>query len=384
MNLSYWERTSFFEQADYTIIGAGIVGLFCALEIKNKQPEANVLLLERSLLPNGASTKNAGFACFGSLSELIVQLEKSSEEELLDLVRLRWEGLKKLKSSLGENEIELEVNGGYELFSEQDEELWKECISKIEYFNSLLKKIIPGEEDVYQIKDEKIIDLGFKNVEHLIFNPYEAQIHSGKMMERLIHKCLTAGVKILNGFEVVGFKNNSNEIEINMIDLQSKNISLSTKKLLLCTNAFVHKLIPDIDVKPGRGQVFITKPIENLKVKGTFHYDEGYFYFRNIDDRILIGGGRNLDFEKETTTDFGITKLVKNKITELLNTIILPDVAWEYDMEWSGIMAFGNELKPIIQELEPNVYCAVRCNGMGVAMGSKIGETLASLAIEKL
>ena len=204
------------------------------------------------------------------------------------------------------------------------------------------------------------------------------------MMERLIHKCLTAGVKILNGFEVVGFKNNSNEIEINMIDLQSKNISLSTKKLLLCTNAFVHKLIPDIDVKPGRGQVFITKPIENLKVKGTFHYDEGYFYFRNIDDRILIGGGRNLDFEKETTTDFGITKLVKNKITELLNTIILPDVAWEYDMEWSGIMAFGNELKPIIQELEPNVYCAVRCNGMGVAMGSKIGETLASLAIEKL
>lgn len=380
MNLSYWERTSFFKQADYTIIGAGIVGLFCALEIKNKQPHANVLVLERSLIPNGASTKNAGFACFGSLSELIVQLENSSEDDLLNLVRLRWEGLQKLKASLGENEIELETNGGYELFSEQDEALWIECISKMNYFNSILKKIIPGDEDVYQIKDDKINELGFKNVEHLIFNPYEAQIHSGKMMESLIQKCLTAGVKILNGFEVVSFKNNSGGVEINMIDLQSKNISVSTKKLLLCTNAFVHKLIPGIDVKPGRGQVFITKPIENLKVKGTFHYDEGYFYFRNIDNRILIGGGRNLDFEKETTTDFGITKLVKNKITELLNTIILPDVDWEYDMEWSGIMAFGNELKPIIQELEPNVYCAVRCNGMGVAMGSKVGEELAKLA----
>lgn len=380
MNLSYWERTSFFKQADYTIIGAGIVGLFCAIEIKNKQPHANVLVLERSLLPNGASTKNAGFACFGSLSELIVQLENSSEEDLLNLVRLRWEGLQKLKASLGENEIELETNGGYEIFSKQDETLWEECISKMNYFNSILKNIIPGDDDVYQIKDDKINEFGFKNVEHLIFNPYEAQIHSGKMMESLIQKCLTAGVKILNGFEVVNFKNNSNEVEINMIDLQSKNISISTKKLLLCTNAFVHKLIPGIDVKPGRGQVFITKPIENLKVKGTFHYDEGYFYFRNIDNRILIGGGRNLDFEKETTTDFGITKLVKNKITELLNTVILPDVEWEYDMEWSGIMAFGNELKPIIQELEPNVYCAVRCNGMGVAMGSKVGEELAILA----
>lgn len=384
MNLSYWERTSFFKEVDYTIIGAGIVGLFCALEIKNKQPQANVLVLERSLLPNGASTKNAGFACFGSLSELNVQLENSSEEDLLNLVRLRWEGLQKLKSCLGEKEIELEVNGGYELFSKQDEALWNECISKMNYFNSLLKKIIHGDEDIYQIKDDKINELGFKNVEHLIFNPYEAQIHSGKMMESLIQKCITTGVKILNGFEVVSFKNNSNEVEINMIDLQSKNISVSTKKLMLCTNAFVHKLIPDIDVKPGRGQVFITKPIDNLKVKGTFHYDEGYFYFRNIDNRILIGGGRNLDFEKETTTDFGITNLVKNKITDLLNTIILPDVLWEYDMEWSGIMAFGNELKPIIKELEPNVYCAVRCNGMGVAMGSKVGEMLASLAIEKL
>src|SRR5574343_188278 len=145
MNLSYWERTSFFEQADYTIIGAGIVGLFCALEIKNKQPQANVLVLERSLLPNGASTKNAGFACFGSLSELIVQLENSSEEELLNLVRLRWEGLQKLKSSLGESEIELETNGGYEIFSEQDENLWKECVSKMNYFNSLLRNIIPGD-----------------------------------------------------------------------------------------------------------------------------------------------------------------------------------------------------------------------------------------------
>jgi glycine/D-amino acid oxidase-like deaminating enzyme len=92
MNQSYWERTSFFKDADYVIIGAGIVGLFAALEIKNKKPSANVLVLERSFLPDGASTKNAGFACFGSLSELIVQLQKSSETELLHLVKKRWEG----------------------------------------------------------------------------------------------------------------------------------------------------------------------------------------------------------------------------------------------------------------------------------------------------
>lgn len=380
MNLSYWEKTSFFKQADYTIVGAGIVGLFTALELKNKQPEANVLVLERSYLPNGASTKNAGFACFGSLSELIAQLKKSSEKDLVELVSKRWEGLQKLKSTLGAQQIELENNGGYELFSDQDEELWKECISKMEYFNNLLREVIPGDEDIYQMCDEKISDFKFKNVEHLIFNPYEAQIHSGKMMESLINKCQQIGVKILNGFEVVGYKKNQNYIEIEINNQQSSKISLLTNKLLICNNAFVNKLIPGIDVKPGRGQVFITKPIDSLNIKGTFHYEEGYYYFRNIDNRILIGGGRNLDFEKESTSEFGITNKVKNRITDLLNKVILPEVKWEFDMEWSGIMAFGSELKPIVKEYDRNVYCAVRCNGMGVAIGSKIAEELAVIA----
>jgi hypothetical protein len=30
--------------------------------------------------------------------------------------------------------------------------------------------------------------------------------------------------------------------------------------------------------------------------------DQGYYYFRNIGDRIL--GGRNLDFDVENTTEF--------------------------------------------------------------------------------
>lgn len=381
MNLSYWERTSFFKEPDYTIVGAGIVGLFAALELKNKFPEANVLVLERSLLPNGASTKNAGFACFGSLSELIVQLEKSSEEELLHLVRIRWEGLQKLRATLGDENIDLKNFGGYEVFTPQDEQLWKDCTAKLDYFNILLKKIIPGDEQVYQIADDKISELGLQNVSHLIFNPYEAQIHSGMMMETLINKCLTAGVNILHGFELTKFEDLNLEVKDY---ITQSTVSLQTKKLLICNNAFVNKLVPTLDVSPGRGQVFITKPIQNLKLKGIFHYDEGYFYFRNIDDRVLIGGGRNLNFEKEATTEFGITDEIKNKITELLNEIILPKTNWEFDMEWSGIMAFGKELKPIIKEVQPNVYCAVRCNGMGVAMGSKIGEELATLVLSTM
>jgi hypothetical protein len=36
------------------------------------------------MLPHGASTKNAGFACFGSISEIIDDLKSHSEEEVFN------------------------------------------------------------------------------------------------------------------------------------------------------------------------------------------------------------------------------------------------------------------------------------------------------------
>lgn len=71
-HLSYWEKVNFY-RPDIIIVGSGIVGLTAAIAIKKQQPNISVTILERGFLPSGASTKNAGFACFGSISELIEQ-----------------------------------------------------------------------------------------------------------------------------------------------------------------------------------------------------------------------------------------------------------------------------------------------------------------------
>ena len=67
--LSYWEHQSFFGSAEVVIIGAGLVGLTAALYLKQRRPNWHVVVLERRALPSGASTRNAGFACLGSISE---------------------------------------------------------------------------------------------------------------------------------------------------------------------------------------------------------------------------------------------------------------------------------------------------------------------------
>jgi glycine/D-amino acid oxidase-like deaminating enzyme len=58
---------------------------------------------------------------------------------------------------------------------------------------------------------------------------------------------------------------------------------------------------------------------------------------------------------------------------------ILPGQAVEIDYEWSGIMCVGAEKKPIIRSLNKNVHAGVRMGGMGVAIGSAVGEALSKL-----
>ncbi len=214
----------------------------------------------------------------------------------------------------------------------------------------------------------------FKNIKpNYSFNQFEGQIDTGKMMEALLSKAQKEGIKILNNCTVKQFDEDANGVKV-----ETLNFEFSTKNILIATNGFTTKLIEQ-PVKPARAQVLITKPIKDLHIKGTFHLDEGYYYFRNINNRILFGGGRNLDFKTEETSEFGETEIIQNKLEDLLKTTILPNINFEIDYSWSGIMGVGQQKKAIVKQISNHVYCGVRLGGMGVAIGSLIGKELAHL-----
>ncbi|HUH28246.1 FAD-dependent oxidoreductase [Gelidibacter sp.] len=369
MNLSYWEIKTYLSNIDYTIVGSGIVGLNCALRLKERFPKATIVVLERGFLPQGASTKNAGFACFGSLSEILDDLNTHSEEEVVQLIEKRRNGLSLLRQTLSDQTIDYQQNGGYELFDQHDHEGYDYCLSHMDKVNALLKPHF--KEDVFQIRDNPF---HFENIQkQLSFTPFEGQIDTGKMMRSLTDLVLNKGVLILNSVTVEQFEELNGFVQIETGEFQFK-----TNHFLICTNGFASKLI-NVEVKPARAQVLITKPIQNLKIKGTFHLDKGFYYFRNIDSRILLGGGRNLDFKTEETTDMAQTEIIQNKLEELLKTTILPNTPFEIEQSWSGIMGVGNTKKPIIKQLSDRVFCGVRLGGMGIAIGSHVGRELADL-----
>ncbi|MBO2543691.1 FAD-binding oxidoreductase [Salegentibacter sp. BDJ18] len=369
MNLSYWETKTWFSNIDFCIIGSGITGLNCALSLKERFPKSKILILERGILPNGASTKNAGFACFGSVSEILDDLNSHSEEEVLQLVQKRLKGLKLLRKNLGDQNIRYKEYGGYELFTSQDIALFEKCRAALPQLNKMLKPTFG--DAVFSVQKDSF---DFKNIhKKLIFNQFEGQLNTGKMMETLLYKVQKAGIKILNNITVEGFVETRDSVKI-----KTDKLDFSANKLLIATNGFSEKLGIS-QVKPARAQVLITKPIKNLEIKGTFHLDKGYYYFRNIDDRILFGGGRNLDFKAEETTEIAQTEIIQQKLEELLKTTVLPETSFEIDQRWSGIMGVGKQKNPVVKQISDNVYCGVRLGGMGVAIGSLVGKELSEL-----
>ncbi len=363
---SFWEKQS-FSQYDYIIVGGGIVGLSAALSIREKHPSASVLLLERNFLPTGASTKNAGFACFGSATEIFDDLQNMSEQEVFELVQMRCNGLQLLRARLGDKAIDLKKYGGYELISEN--ELY--IIPQLTRINAIIEPLF--REPVFRVNDDKIRRFKFRKVRHIVENPFEAQIDTGKMMRELMLLALSKKIEIKNGVEVTGWDDSGTMVSV---ELKNIDFELKSRKVIVCTNAFASTLLPDIDMYPGRGQVLITKPLEDLPFKGVFHFNKGYFYFRNFGRRVIFGGGRNKFLSQETTDTFGCTQNVLDLLKQKLQEIILPGQSFEIEQVWSGIMAFGKDKQPVLRQVSNNVYAAVRLGGMGVAIGSILGEKL--------
>jgi gamma-glutamylputrescine oxidase len=368
--LSYWEKSLYFNDLDFLIVGAGIVGYSTALSLRDKYPTAKILLLERGYLPTGASTKNAGFACFGSPTELMNDLTEMSENELKNLIHRRYIGLQLLLERCGPKYIDYQNLGSFELFRKSDKELYHTCEEQLEQLNALVAESI-GISNVYRHVENKF---GFHDIHGIIENKAEGQINTGKMMQRLHQLCVSHEIECLFGFDVVSWEKQGSQVLV-----ATHHGEITTNNLIICTNGLSQQLLPHLDVQPARAQVLVTKPINKLHFKGTFHYDAGYYYFRNIDNRVLLGGGRNLDIKGETTTELEQTARIQSALHDLLKDVILPSTPFEVDYAWSGIMGIGATKSPIIMKLDTSIACGIRLGGMGVALGSLVGKELSEL-----
>ncbi|HOZ40326.1 MAG: FAD-binding oxidoreductase [Flavobacteriales bacterium] len=369
---SIWQHTGFHAAPHLTVIGGGLVGLFTALHYKRTFPTQRVLVLERGPFPSGASVKNAGFACFGSPSELLADLDREGEMAMLARVHERYQGLLELRAELGDATIGFEPTGGHELYRHHDP-LYTRVAERFDRLNELLRPLFG--RTVFHWDPQHLSASGMQGVAHLASTPLEGGLDSGKLMSALLAKAVGIGILFRPSAEVVGFEEGSQAVLIRLASGEE----IHSGQVVVATNAWTQQLLPHLDVRPARGQVILTAPVPDLRIKGTFHYKEGYYYFRDLAGGILLGGGRELDIDGETTAEEGTTPLIQDALETLLREVILPGTNFRITRRWSGIMGLGPTKVPVVERVSERVIAAVRLGGMGVAIGIRVAHRAARL-----
>jgi glycine/D-amino acid oxidase-like deaminating enzyme len=369
--ISYWEADSWYDNHDYVIIGSGIVGLTTALYLREAFQSARILIVDRGHLPTGGSTKNAGFLCFGSVGELIANINLHNEDQVIQIIKRRIEGLNLLREITEGEDIGYKNCGGYEVSTSQAE--MDNLCKHLPYLNDLIYEHF-GSTDTFSLTNHTIGELAGTQ----IFNQYEGSIHTGKLISTLIRKCYAHKIAFLQSTEVESFETDQDKQV-----LQTNRGGITSENIICCTNAFTDQLVSDVDIQPQRNQVILTSPLDHNLPESCFHCDEGYLYFRPIGKKLLIGGARNRFASAEATDSFGNTTELTEYLRRWVSTNLVPNQPIDIEMQWSGILGTGADLHPIVQQVRPSVYVAARMNGMGVAIGTKVGKDVVNLIISE-
>jgi len=245
-------------------------------------------------------------------------------------------------------------------------------LNNLNKINSLLQSVT-GSENIFEVKSSAKHKMN--SLPTCLYNRFEGMLNSGMLNETVANKAHRLEVIPFYGFDVKKVERQEGGYDL----INENSMKISCKQLIVANNAFASILFPELDVLPARGQILITKPIENLAFDGIFHNDKGYIYFRNIDKRVLIGGGRNHFREEETTYDFEGSESVGHFLENYLKTVVLPSTPFEIDMHWSGIMAMGKVKMPIVERVNEHLLLCVRMSGMGVALGPILSDEIVGM-----
>lgn len=369
MEWSFWEQDLFQKEYEYIIVGGGFSGLATAYFLALEKPQSSIAVIEKEMFHRQASTRNAGMACISSLSELLNDVDAEGWDSILELVEQRWKGLELMRELFPAQSIHYREVPAGELFFTGQKYPSADYMSRMQEANAYLAPIV-GKE-YFRLGPSF---LPGPSTTQFISHKREGQLHPARLCLAWIKRCRAKGIDILEGLECLSRESTKDGFKI-----RTQGPTFSTRNLLWATNGAISKVYPDLDVKPVQNHVWVFSNDAPVQWEGNIHAESGFVYARNIDKKLLIGGGRHQqNHQGEDLNDRG------NDIYEYL-----VDFARRYlwkaggpkkltpEAHWTGFLGVGSEKQPLMKEINTGEFILARLSGMGVALSTYLGRQMA-------
>jgi glycine/D-amino acid oxidase-like deaminating enzyme len=374
---SYWERgvplqpaaTELPARVDTLIVGAGFMGSWLAYWIAKLKPSLakSTLVVERDLLGYGASTRNAGFLTSGNISEMYADARDAGQRAVFDTCVERRAGITVLLEEFGDV-LATDPCGSGDFDSATPEKIaFKDAL------NAYLLEM--GQEAAFTTRR---VWFGGREQE-VFFNVADRGVNPISLLKLLRERAAFGGVKFAFGVNVL--KAGDGEAVCALSDTaEGGRATARYRHALICINAFASDLNAESAVVPGRGQVIVTSPVRAQTSHMLGFLDDGYDYFKFVDGRVLLGGGRHKFRSAEQTTNLTPTAELRDYLTQRAREII-GHANFKVDYHWAGIMGFpggGHTPQGHRVNLDASTESLNACGGMGVALTPIVARDLAT------
>lgn len=368
MTTSYWQRSPSFRHPDVTtdvlIIGGGYAGLSTAFWLTELKPELKITVVERYNCGAGASGRNAGFLTMGSASFYKSLTTHWGLDRALDIFSFAADSLelvneKIIRSSPG---LKCERSSSMTLFrSEEQLKAWRE-----DSFDPARFGFSWCEENRLPV-----------HLKEKFFGAYEAspeyKINPVELLNSIKHILEERKVRIIES---------SSAFVLTEDGVQTETHTIKARQVVLALNAYFgqfHETFRQVII-PRRAQMLAVELEEDFDCSGLYYDPPERVYWRKIQEKVLIvGGKRLLDADVETGDFEKISPVIQKGLEDYLNKQL--GLKYKILNRWSGIMGFTEHELPLLGKINAPLesYMIGGFSGHGMGLGFKSGQEMARL-----
>jgi gamma-glutamylputrescine oxidase len=331
---------------DVAIVGGGVTGCACALRLA--EAGKRVHLFEAREIAGGASGRNGGFALRGGAPAYDAARRELGAERARAFWVLTERYLDRLEQLAGDA---FRRTGSLRLAADAAER--KELEAEYEALR----------EDGFAVewRDELPETLAGR-FEGAIFHPPDGSLQPARWVRRLAARAVGAGAELREHERVESLE------------------ALDADQVVIATDGYTHGLIPELDagIKPTRGQVLVTEPLERRPFPCPHYARHGYDYWQQTEDgRLVAGGFRDKAADHEYTAEEATTPLIQGYLERFATDLLGEEP--RIDHRWAGIFGTTADRLPLVGRLpgSDRVWVSAGYSGHGNVMGLACGELVA-------
>jgi gamma-glutamylputrescine oxidase len=332
-------------RADVVVIGAGVTGCSCALTLA--EGGLRVRVHEARRVASGASGRNGGFALRGLAISYPTARERFGPDGAKALWRLTERYVERMEELAGDA---LRRVGSYRLAD--DEEL--DAVRA--EFAALREDGLAAE---WVDSFEPPLDSLYRGA---ILHPGDGSLQPARWVRRLAALAVDAGAEIVEDSRVESLED------------------LDADHVVIATDGYTGGLLarPDEAIRPVRGQVIVTEPLDRTLYPRPHYARHGFDYWQQTSDgRLVLGGRRDKALEAEFTNEEAVTDQIQAELDAFAAELLGGPPRIEH--RWSGIFGATEDGLPLVGQVpgRDGIWVSAGYSGHGNVLGLACGELVA-------